>query len=149
MRGGLDFANGLHQGILDGDGDVASGVALAEGAQRPEVLLFQLARRGADCEFEHSGAGGQVGQADVYSSLETSPDGRVELPGNVCRSQDQHALGIPSHTVHLYQQLSFDAARCLRLSFASGTAQCVDFVDEDDRGLVLSCHVEQLLDQAG
>jgi hypothetical protein len=145
---GLDEADGLHEGVLDGDGDIWTGVALAQVGQLTEVCLAELAGCVADGELEHFCSRRCVGQADVYSPLETAADGRVELPGDICCAENEHATWVLTYTVHLNEQLGFDTSRCFRLAFASGTAESVDFVDEDDGRLVLTSHAEQLFYQS-
>jgi hypothetical protein len=46
----------------------------------------------------------------------------------------------------LHEQLGLDAPRGFGFAFAARPAQRVDFVDEDDRGLVFAGEVEELFD---
>lgn len=130
------------------DADVAARVSLTQLAQFPVVCLRELARRRANGELEHLHAGGEIGQADVDSALETATDGCVELPGDVRCAEDEHAARVLAYTVHLHEKLGLDAARRFGFAFATGAAEGVDFVDEDDGGLVFACHVEQLFYQS-
>ena len=57
----LDEANGLHERVLYCDGDIRAGVAFAELGEFFVVALVELAGSVADCEFEHTHAGGGVG----------------------------------------------------------------------------------------
>lgn len=66
------------------------------------------------------------------TALEAATDGCVELPGNVGCAEDENAFGVAADTIHLYQHFSFDTARCFGLAFATGAAESVNFVDEDD-----------------
>ena len=81
----------------------------------------------------------------MHSSLEASPYRRIELPGNVCRAQDEHAFGVATYTVHLYEELGLDTSGGFGLAFAAGAAEGVDLVDEDDAGFVFAGEVEELL----
>jgi hypothetical protein len=82
----------------------------------------------------------------VDSALETAADGAVELPGDVGGAEDQHAFTVAADAVHLHEQLGLDAPRGFGFAFAARPAQRVDFVDEDDRGLVFAGEVEELFD---
>ena len=86
MCGLLDLAHGLHQGVLDGDGDVAARVALGQLGELAVVLGLEAGGGLADGDLEHGGARGHVGQADVDAALEAAADGRVELPRDVGRA---------------------------------------------------------------
>ena len=142
----LDLAHGLHEGVLDDDGDVGARVALGGLGELAVVLGAEGGGGVADGDLEHGGAGGQVGQADVDAALEAAADGGVELPGNVCGAEDEDALAVLADAVHLHQHLRLDAPRRLALALAAGAAQRVDLVDEDDGRLVLARHGEELLD---
>lgn len=80
----------------------------------------------------------------MYSALETSADGRIELPRNVGSTKDQYALRVTTHTVHLHEKLCLDTSRGLGFTFTSRTTEGVDLVDKDNGWLVLASHVEKL-----
>ena len=82
------------------------------------------------------------------AALEPATDGRVELPGDVGGAQDEDALGVVPHAVHLDEEFGLDAAGGFGFAFAAGTAEGVDFVDEDDGGAVFAGEGEELFDQA-
>ena len=82
----------------------------------------------------------------MHAPLEAAADGRVELPGDVGRAEDEDALGVPANAVHLDEELGFYAAGGFGFAFPAGTAEGVDFVDEDYGGFVFAGHVEELLD---
>jgi hypothetical protein len=83
------------------------------------------------------------------TALKAATDGSIELPGDVCSTKDKNAFTVVANTIHLHENLGFDAARCLGLAFASWAAEGVDFVDKDYGGLVFAGHVEEKLDQSG
>lgn len=66
----------------------------------------------------------------MHSSLEPSPYGSVELPGDVGRAEYKNAFGVAAYTVHLYEELRFYTARGFRFTFSSGPTEGIDFVDE-------------------
>ena len=72
MRGLLDLPHGLHEGVLDDDTDIAAGVTIRQLGELAVVLGLEGGRGLADGDLEHSGAGGEVGQADVNAALETA-----------------------------------------------------------------------------
>jgi hypothetical protein len=80
----------------------------------------------------------------VYASLETPAYSGVELPGDVRCAEDEYAFGVFAHAVHLYEKFGLDAPRGFGFAFAAGSAQCVDFIDEDDGGFVFAGHAEEL-----
>lgn len=146
MRGRLNETHRLHQGVLHSDRDVGARVALAHFGELAVVGLGQFAGGAADGELEHLHACGQVWEADVHSPLEAAADSGVELPGDVCGAEDEHAAGVLAYAVHLYEELGFDAARGFGFAFAARAAEGVNFVDEDDGGLVFAGHGEELFD---
>jgi hypothetical protein len=83
----------------------------------------------------------------MHASLKSSPYRRVELPGDVGCAEDEHAFGVLAYAVHLYEHFGFYAPRGFGFAFTAGTAERVDFVDEDDAGFVFAGHVEQLFYQ--
>ncbi len=145
MRRRLDLPNRLHERVLHRDADITARISLAELGQGPDIARFQIARRAADAEFEQLHASAQVRQRDMDASLESPSDRGVQLPRDVGGAQDQHALGVVAHAVHLHEQLRLDPSRRFRLPFAARPAERVYLVDEDDRGLVLARHAEELL----
>lgn len=148
MRCGLNLPNRLHQRVLHGDADIATGVILTDLGEVSVVGLGEVARGVADGEHEHLHAGVDVRQADVDAALEAAADGGVELPGDVGGSQDEDAARVLADAVHLHEQLRLDAPRGLGLAFASWAAQRVDFVDEDDGRFVFAGHGEELFDKS-
>lgn len=85
----------------------------------------------------------------MHATLETPADGRVELPGNVGRAEDEHTLAIFAYAVHLDEHFRFYPARGFGFAFPAGPAERVDLVDEDDGRLVLAGHGEELADEPG
>lgn len=132
MGCGLDFADRLHEGILDSNGDIAARVTLTELRKSLVVFLFEFARSRSNSELKHPHTCRCVWQADVDSPLETSSNGGVELPWNVGSSKDQDTLRVSPHTVHLHQEFGLDSPRGFRLTLTSRTTQSVNLVDEDD-----------------
>ena len=80
----------------------------------------------------------------MHSPLESSPDRGVELPGDIGGAEDQDAFGVLAYTVHLDEELGFDAPRGFGFACAARAAEGVDFVDEDDAGFVFAGEVEEL-----
>ena len=80
----------------------------------------------------------------MHAPLEAAADSGVQLPGNVGGTKDEHAFGVFAYSVHLDEELSFDAPGRFALAFAARTAESVDFVDEDDGGFVFAGEVEEL-----
>jgi hypothetical protein len=58
MRGSLDLANGLHERVLYGNGDVASRVTLAELAQRSVILTLHFTWCRSYGKLKHPRSGG-------------------------------------------------------------------------------------------
>lgn len=118
----LDLAHRLHQRVLHRNGDITPRVALCQFSQLSVVLALERSFCVANSNLEHGRPGRDVGQADVHTSLETSSDGSIELPGDVCRAEHQHACRVLAYTVHLHQHFGLYTPRGLGLAFASGTA---------------------------
>lgn len=106
----LDLPHRLHKGILDCNTDIRARVALAQLTQLSEIRGPELTWCGAYGQLEHSRASRQIWKCDVYTSLETSSNSRIQLPRNICSAKNQHSLRIAAHSIHLYQHLSLDAA---------------------------------------
>lgn len=85
----------------------------------------------------------------MHAPLETPPDGRVELPGDVCRAEDEDAFGVVAYAVHLDEQFGFYAPRGFGFAFAARAAEGVDFVDEDYGGFVFAGEGEELFYESG
>ena len=83
------------------------------------------------------------------ATLESTTDSGVELPGDVCCAEDEDAGGVVAYAVHLDEHFGFDAAGGFGFAFATGAAEGVDFVDEDDGGLVFASHGEELFYESG
>jgi hypothetical protein len=64
------------------------------------------------------------------------------LPGDIGSAENEHAFAVATDTVHLYQQFGFDTSGGFRFTFSTRTAERIDFVDEDDRGSILTCEVK-------
>lgn len=148
MRGRLNLANGLHKCILHGNADIATRVAFAHFCQCPVIRLGHVARCRAHGQHEHLHPRIDIWKADVDSALESSPDGSIQLPGDVGSAQDQDTPRVLSDTVHLNEQFCFDTSRCLRFAFSTWPTQRIDFVNEDNSRLVLASHVKELLDES-
>ena len=80
------------------------------------------------------------------STLKAPSDRGVELPGDVCRAEDEHTLGVASHAVHLHEEFGLDAPRGFGFAFAARAAKGINFVDEDDGGFIFAREVEELFD---
>ena len=92
-----------------------------------------------------------VGQRDLNLAVQTSStqQSRVEGVGSICRHDD---LGLSEvvETVQLVQQLhqcTLDLAICRCTLGEPSSTDSVDFVHEDDAGLVLLCVAEHLADE--
>ena len=81
----------------------------------------------------------------MYSPLEPSSDCGVKLPGDVGCAKDKDASRVTAYAIHLDEEFGFYAPRGFGLAFATGAAEGVDFVDEDDGRFVFAGHVEELL----
>jgi len=103
----LNLSHRLHQCILYYNADIGSRVALGCSCQLPEILRLQRRVGVTDRQLEHGRSRRQIRQADVNSPLKAATDGGVELPWNVCSTEDEDALAILSYTVHLHQHLCF------------------------------------------
>ena len=53
------------------------------------------------------------------SSLKSPSYRCVELPGNVCGTEDENAFAVAAHTVHLDEQFGLDASRRFRFAFTA------------------------------
>ena len=146
MRRRLNLPHRLHKRILHRNSNITPTVPLTQPSQPLIIPGPQLTRRAPHGQLKHLHSRRQIRQTYVYSALESSPNGRVELPGDVCGAEDEHAPAILADAVHLHEHLCFYAARGFGFAFAAGAAQGVDLVDEDDGGFVFAGHVEELLD---
>jgi len=97
--------------------------------------------------FYYKSSRGLIGEGNINSSLESSPDGGIESPGQVGGSEHQHTLVVVADSLHLDQELGLDPPRGLVLAVGSGPAERVDLVDEDDGGFLLPGHLEEGFDQ--
>lgn len=149
MRSLLNLPHRLHQRVLHRNRNVTARVPLTQLRQLAIVLRLQARLGVADSDLEHGRPRRDVRQGDVHAALEPPADGGVELPRDVGGAEDQHARRVLAHAVHLHQHLGLDASRGFGLAFAAGAAEGVDFVDEDDGGVVFACHVEELFDESG
>jgi hypothetical protein len=86
---------------------------------------------------------GLVRQPEVDRAREAAAaeEGRVELIGPVGGADDEDAA-LTCDAVDLGEQL-IDVT-VVHLELAAGAGDCVDLVDEDDRGTVLTCPLEHL-----
>ena len=142
MSSRLNFSDGLHESILNGDGDITPGIAFAELSEGFEIGRVKIAGGGADGELKEFHSTGQIGETDVNTTLKPTSDGRVQLPGDVGGAEDQNAARIVTDAVHLNQEFRLDSSRRFRFAFAPWSAERVDFVNEDDRRFVLPRHIE-------
>jgi hypothetical protein len=146
-----------------------SRIALGFLGQLLVVLLGHCVRRVAHMQSEHVFAGICVRQRDVDPFLEMNINLRplrirdvllpvphlksaancsVEHPGNVGGAQHQNSLHVVAHALHLHQKLGLYAPSRLRFVVGSGRAKRVNLIDEDDGGLVLAGHLEELPNQS-
>ena len=87
-------------------------------------------------------------ERDVDTFLKSSSDSVIKLPGHVGSTEHQDTVHIVADTLHLDEELCFDATGGVILAFATLAAQRVDLINEDNGWLALSCHLEELLDQS-
>lgn len=132
-----------HEGMLHHVCNIAARVPLARLGEGGIIVRGEVRFSIADGDLEHAGPAGGVGQTDVDAALEAAADGRVELPGDICGTEHEDALAVLAYAVHLHEELGLDAPRGLRVAFAAGGAEGVDFVDEDDGRFVLARHGEE------
>ena len=135
------------------------------------ILLSEITRCSTHVQLEHSLPRLDVGQGNVDSFFESTFDGRVELPWNVGSTQDEDSRVIVTYTLHLSrrswghysahvvhtrddettthlnEELGLDPSTGFALPLASCSRQRIDFVDKDDGGFTLPCHLKQLLDE--
>lgn len=83
----------------------------------------------------------------IYGRGLPSSDGRVELPGDVGSTENKDAGGVVSYTIHLDKHFGFYPPASFAFAFTPSTTQSIDLIDEDDGGLVLARHCEQLFDE--
>lgn len=62
---GLDFANGLHEGVANDDADVGTRVAVGLLPQSDEISFVEAIGGGAEVQLEHGGASGLLRERDV------------------------------------------------------------------------------------
>ena len=67
-----------------------------------------------------------------------SSDSRVQAPRDVSSPQHQHPIVIVPHSLHLHEELRLDTSRWLTLTFTTGRAQGIHFVQENYSRFVLS-----------
>mmetsp|Transcript_10607 Transcript_10607/g.19559 ORF Transcript_10607/g.19559 Transcript_10607/m.19559 type:complete len:203 (+) Transcript_10607:318-926(+) len=87
LLGLLAHSQGLHQGFPNQHGEVRAAEALRV---RPHLVkVVRLHRVGGVSEVEagHGGAGGSFREGNVDAFFESAPDGGVELPRDVGRTQ--------------------------------------------------------------
>lgn len=101
----------------------------------------------ASSDLEDACTGCSIRKRNVDTLLKTTADGVIELPRHVGGAKDKDSIHVVADTLHLYEELSFDSSGGVIFSFASASAQGIDFIDEDDRWLCLSGHFEKLLDE--
>lgn len=101
-------------------------------------MLLQVIRCLAQPNLELANSSHGIWQGDVDTLFKTTSDGRVQLPGNVGGAQHQDTVVVVAHTLHLYQEFSFNSARGFILTLTSGAAERINFVDENDCWLILS-----------
>jgi len=85
---------------------------------------------------------------NIYSSLETSSDGRIQSPWQVSSSQNKHTSVIMTNTLHLDQKFSLNSSWCFVFSIRSVTTHGVDLINEDDRRLFFTSQVKERFDQS-
>mmetsp|Transcript_17984 Transcript_17984/g.38808 ORF Transcript_17984/g.38808 Transcript_17984/m.38808 type:complete len:264 (-) Transcript_17984:444-1235(-) len=112
----------LHQRLLHQYLNVRPGRALRQSAKGVEVPLCEVVGRVPQVNFHHDRPRLLLRERDVHALLEPPSDGRVELPGNVGRSQHQHVPLLLPNAVHLDEELRFDPTRRIALSFRSAAA---------------------------
>mmetsp|Transcript_34984 Transcript_34984/g.82491 ORF Transcript_34984/g.82491 Transcript_34984/m.82491 type:complete len:353 (-) Transcript_34984:182-1240(-) len=84
----------------------------------------------------------------VHPLLKAPPDARVEAPRDVGGTEHEHAhVYAGARALHAHQKLVLHPARCVGLAIRAAAAKCVDLVDEDDRGLLLGRHLEEVTHQ--
>ena len=89
----------------------------------------------------------KFGERNVNPSLKTTSDSRIQSPRQVCSSQHQYSSVIMTNSLHLNQKFSLDSPGCLILSVRSISTHRVDLINENDRWLFLSSHIEKSFDQ--
>jgi hypothetical protein len=69
------------------------------------ILRSQIARRRSNVELKHPLSSFLVGKRDVDSLLEPTSEARVDLPGDVGRSQNEDAVHVIADATHLGEEL--------------------------------------------
>lgn len=72
VSGRLNLPDGLHESVSDNNTDVCSRIAPRAFAQGDKVCLRQVVGGGAQVQFEHGGAGVNLGQRDVNALFKPS-----------------------------------------------------------------------------
>lgn len=86
---------------------------------------------------------------DINSFFEPSSYGGIQSPGDVCCSEHEHSLVILPDSLHLHEKLCHHRfGRIVRWAI-SASCQRINFVDENNGGLLLPCHLEQRSDKLG
>ena len=85
----------------------------------------------------------------IYSFLQTTQHGDIQVPGQVARCQNENILFFLHNSVHLDQKLSFHSSTSLMLRSwpASLTHDAIDFINEDCAWLVKSCQLKEYSDE--
>lgn len=120
---------------------------LGFAGQLLEILLGEHVRGVAQMDLEHDEAGMRLRQRNVDALLESTANGRVEDPRYVCGAENENAIGVIAHALHLHQKLGLDASHAVVLVVRSRRAHRIDLVNEDNGGLVLAGQFEEILDQ--
>mmetsp|Transcript_80622 Transcript_80622/g.215997 ORF Transcript_80622/g.215997 Transcript_80622/m.215997 type:complete len:277 (-) Transcript_80622:738-1568(-) len=151
LEGGrrLAASHGLHDGVADEDRHVAARETIRHPHQFLVFVQRELGRRLqlAQLDLQQRPPRVHIGERDVDAPLAPPAHRRVDAPREVGGAQHQHAVERVAETVHLHEQLRLDASRALALRVAAHRGDGVDLVDEDDGGLVLARHGEELAHQ--
>mmetsp|Transcript_27604 Transcript_27604/g.63508 ORF Transcript_27604/g.63508 Transcript_27604/m.63508 type:complete len:438 (-) Transcript_27604:465-1778(-) len=146
--GRLQRAHRLHQRVAHGHGDVGARVAVRHVPQLDEICGRERVRCAAHVNLEDARASVRLRQRDVDPLLKAPPDARVEAPRDVGGTEHEHAhVYAGARALHAHQKLVLHPARCVGLAIRAAAAKCVDLVDEDDRGLLLGRHLEEVTPQ--
>lgn len=97
MSSGLNLSNGLHESITNPNMNVGTRKIIGLAGQIVNILLGQCVRRRANVHLDQCKASFLIGQWYVDALLETSTNGGVQHPGDVCGTKHQNVIIVVTH----------------------------------------------------
>lgn len=119
----LNLSDRLHKRISHNDRNIGSGIFVGLLRQLLQVFFGQHVRGISQMNLEHGQSSVLLGQWNINSLLETSPDGGVENPWDVGRAEHENTFSVIADALHLHQELGLDAASAFALVLGTRRTQ--------------------------